>query len=86
MRFTLYHPHPLSPKELAISYCSKLNGLVVDLKKVSPTSYACLGENTDVTTESSLSGATSMESDSDNEAENEMCGMESDGSRMTISF
>lgn len=73
-------------EQWAVSYSSKLEDLVAELQKskVSTPSLSCLEQTTDLVTESSLSGAASIESDSDNEEE--MRVMESDGSQMTMSI
>merc|ERR1719162_2153030 len=45
-------------EQWAVSYASKLEGLVVDLQKsqVGTTSFSCFEQTTDLVTESSLSG------------------------------
>jgi len=75
-------------EQWAASYSSKLEDLVVELQKseVSAPSLSCMEQATDLVTESSLSGATSIESYSDTDEENEIHGAESDGSQMTMSI
>jgi len=65
-------------EEWAISYSSKLEELVITLSesKVS-TSYSCFERDADLVTESSLSGAASLESDSESDEDNEMHGIDS---------
>jgi len=65
-------------EEWAISYSSKLEKLLVVLKesKVS-TSYSCFERYTDLVTETSLSGASSLESNSESDEDNEMHGIDS---------
>ena len=76
-------------EEWAISYSSKLEELVDTLSKSQvSTSYACFERDSDLVTESSISGAASLDSDSETDEENVMGGVDSisKGSQMEISI